>query len=124
MASKKGQKLNRNIGIPPIQSLWNVFSAEDEAFNFLDSHHVFDFSRGICKECNIGEMKTFHKNDNKYMIFIRYYSNRLDHLKNKLLKSYKIREDDIYKINIGKENYDIIINNINNNLKEETSRDT
>ena len=56
-------------------------------------------------------------NDNKYMIFIRYYSNRLDHLKNKLLKSYKIREDDIYKINIGKENYDIIINNINNNLE-------
>lgn len=56
-------------------------------------------------------------NDNKYMIFIRYYSNRLDHLKNKLLKSYKIREDDIYKIDIGKENYDIIIKNINSNLE-------
>lgn len=63
-------------------------------------------------------------NDNKYMIFIRYYSNRLDHLKNKLLKSYKIREDDIYKINIGKENYDIIINNINNNLEHLTNGNT
>lgn len=58
----------------------------------------------------------FNKNDNKYMIFIRYYSNRLDTLKNSLLKEYNIKEDDIYKDDIGDINTDIIIKNTNKDL--------
>jgi hypothetical protein len=58
----------------------------------------------------------FNKNDNKYMIFIRYYSNRLDTLKNSLLKEYNIQDDDIYKDDIGEVNTNIIIKNTNNDL--------
>jgi hypothetical protein len=58
----------------------------------------------------------FNKNDNKYMIFIRYYSNRLDTLKNSLLKEYNIKEDDIYKDDIGTINSNIIIMNTNKDL--------
>jgi hypothetical protein len=58
----------------------------------------------------------FNKNDNKYMIFIRYYSNRLDSLKNNLLKEYNIKYDDIYKDDIGNENTNIIITNTNKDM--------
>jgi hypothetical protein len=58
----------------------------------------------------------FNKSDNKYMIFIRYYSNRLDTLKNNLLKEYNIKHDDIYKDDIGNENTNIIITNTNKDL--------
>jgi hypothetical protein len=58
----------------------------------------------------------FNKNDNKYMIFIRYYSNRLDTLKNNLLKGYNIKDDDIYKDDIGDINSNIIIKNTNKDL--------
>lgn len=59
---------------------------------------------------------SFNKNDNKYMIFIRYYSNRLDTLKNDLLKKYNIKDDDMYKDDIGNINSNIIITNTNNDL--------
>lgn len=58
----------------------------------------------------------FNKNDNKYMVFIRYYSNRLDKLKNTLLKGYNIKDDDIYKDDIGDINSNIIITNTNKDL--------
>ena len=58
----------------------------------------------------------FNKNDNKYMIFIRYYSNRLDTLKNNLLKEYNIIYDDIYKDDIGNVNTNIIITNTNKDI--------
>ena len=57
-----------------------------------------------------------NKNDNKYMIFIRYYSNRLDTLKNNLLKEYNIIYDDIYKDDIGNVNTNIIITNTNKDI--------
>jgi hypothetical protein len=58
----------------------------------------------------------FNKKDNKYMIFIRYYSNRLDTLKNNLLKKYNIKDDDMYKDDIGNINSNVIITNTNNDL--------
>lgn len=57
-----------------------------------------------------------HKENNPYMIFIRYYGKKLDSEKNKLLKKLDIEPSILYNVDITQNNYKNIIKKINMEL--------
>jgi hypothetical protein len=50
------KEIERNLGLPSIMELWDLFSNEEAAIRFLDELGIFDFNKGKCKKCQIGDM--------------------------------------------------------------------
>jgi hypothetical protein len=65
---KVGKKLNRNLGLPSIMELWDLFSNEEAAIRFLDDLGIFDFNKGKCKKCQIGDMLPWDRADRQGML--------------------------------------------------------
>jgi hypothetical protein len=57
------------------------------------------------------------------MIFIRYYSKRLDTEKNKLLKKLDINPNILYNVDLKEKNYKIIIKKLNDELFKYINKD-
>ena len=61
--------------------------------------------------------------NNSYMIFIRYYSKRLDTEKKKLLKKLDINPNILYNVDLKEKNYKIIIKKLNDELFKYINKD-
>jgi hypothetical protein len=55
--------------------------------------------------------------NNKYLIFIRYYGKNLDEYKNKLIKKFKFSLNTIYHVNLNNKNYNKLCNDIIRNIE-------
>ena len=55
--------------------------------------------------------------NNKYLIFIRYYGKNLDEYKNKLIKKFKFSLNTIYHVNLNNKNYNKLCDDIIRNIE-------
>ena len=81
-----------------------------DIIRLLNSYILNKFSYDF-KEINLDTQ------NNKYLIFIRYYGKNLDEYKNNLIKKFKFSLNTIYHVNLNNKNYNKLCNDIIRNIE-------
>ena len=85
----------------------------------IDSLKIIDIINKYITEQFILDYKEVNNNqDNKYLCFIRYYAKQLDNQQKKIKIKYKTNKNIIYKIDINNDDYNNIVNKINDDIKK------
>jgi hypothetical protein len=82
-----------------------------DIIRLLNSYILNKFSDDF-KEINLDTQ------NNKYLIFIRYYGKNLDEYKNNLIKKFKFSLNTIYHVNLNNKNYNKLCNDIIKNIEK------